>query len=301
MLFCCLTASSVDAQNEIRKDTFNFAQQLGYLYSHQDDAYTHPRGWWSLRTGALVYYTRKMARVENPDWQRRTFVQLPGQLRVAPGDRIVLQVDSDLVAEWPRQDKHSWGGNSPRFRTKIGLLQEHDARPALAMTVGVKFSSAKPTNIFEDRHNYRDSNGLAGLGTGVADYFIVFHVGKRPASDVTLNAHVGLAPLGDPTAYDRGSSQADEILWGGTVDWTPGAWRVQVGAAGMSGVLTTTHLHHYAVARLQLGRRWQRRGRIELAINAERGLTWTSDDWVGGLLVTTEFRRERKFWRDETD
>jgi hypothetical protein len=277
----------IPAGNEIRKQDFNFAHQLGYLYSRIDNAYFDPPGTWSLETGVLGHYTRNMPLVENPDWRERLLMQIPFTLRWSPAERIVLQANSDFVGEFPYRNRHSVGGNSPRFRAKIRLLEEGDVAPALAFTVGVKFSSAKPYNIWDGNHNYRDSNGLAGIGTGLADYFLILHASRALAGSTWVHSHVGLAPVGDPTAYGRGSSQADQILYGLSLERHFNThWGARAEIAGMAGALRTTSLDHYSVARLEFTRFLQAR---RIVLNLERGLTWTSDDWVAGLLARFDF------------
>lgn len=287
----CFCGGSATAQNDIRKDNFNFGHQSGYLYSRLDDGYFHERGWWSFETGIQHYYTRQMPHVTNPAWQERWFLQVPGQLEFAPSDNIVLRLNSDVVAEFPRQDKHSWGGNSPRFRTKIRLLNETQRRPALALTVGVTFSSAKPTNIEAGRHNYNDSNGLAGLGTGVADYHLVFNASKHVAKRTWLHAQLGLIPMGVPVDFRSGPSQADQLPYGFGIENRFEAWRLGNQVAGMAGVLKTTTLDHYAVYRLQVGRQFER---VLVTANGERGLKQESDDWVAGLWLKFAFQRQRE-------
>lgn len=278
--------------NTIRKDTFNFAHQLGYLYSRMDDAYFRERGRWSLETGLVGFYTRNMPLVENPAWQERLLLQLPFELRISPSDNIELQVNSDLVAESPYRNQRSMGGNSPRFRTRMRLLQETDRLPALAFTVGVKFSSAKPYNIWEGNHNYVDSNGLSGTGTGVADYFMVFHASRSIQEGLWIHARLGLAPLGDPTAYERGSSQADQILYGLSLEHAlHPLWLVTGEVSGMWGAIQTTNLDHYSVARAQVARQFDA---YRVTLNVERGLTWTTDDWVAGFYVRFDFGGEKE-------
>lgn len=288
-ILLCLAAlapSSAAAVNSIVKSDFNIAQQSGYLYSRLDDAYFYERGWWSFETGFQTYYSDNMPRVVNPAWQQRWFLQLPGQLEVAPSDNILLRLNSDAVAEFPRQDKHSAGGNSPRFRTKIRLLRETERRPALALTVGVTFSSAKPTNIQANRHNYNDSNGLAGLGTGVADYHLVFNASKNLAAHSLLHAQLGLAPLGIPVPFRGGPSQADQLPFGLGLHNRFNNWRLRSEFAGMFGVLKTTTLDNYLLLRLLGGYQFKK---CLLLANVERGLTPESDDWIGGLWVKFEF------------
>ena len=277
------TSHAMEGDNTIRKDTFNFAHQLGYLYSRMNDAYFRQRGEWSFETGFMGYYTRQMPLVENPEWEERLLLQMPFELRIYPSDNIELQINSDLVAELPYRNRRSMGGNSPRFRTKMRLLQETETLPALAFTVGVKFSSAKPYNIWEGNHNYVDSNGLAGTGTGVADYFMVLHASRTIGDHTWMHTRLGLAPLGDPTAYERGSSQADQILYGLSLEHALSShWQVTGEVSGMWGAIETTNLDHYSVARARLSRRF---GTTWVTLNVERGLTWTSDDWVAGFHV----------------
>lgn len=288
LLLLALVPRSSAAVNDIVKSNFNIAQQSGYLYSRLDDAYFYQHGWWSLETGFQTYYSNKMPLVVNPAWQERWFLQLPGQLEVAPSANIILRLNSDVVAEFPRQDKHSAGGNSPRFRTKIKLLAETARRPALALTVGVTFSSAKPTNIQANRHNYNDSNGLAGLGTGVADYHLVFNTSKELAKHSLLHAQLGLAPLGIPVPFRGGPSQADQLPFGLGLHNRFNHWRLRSELAGMFGVLKTTTLDNYLLLRLMGGYQFDQ---CLLLVNIERGLTRETDDWIGGFWAKFEFAR----------
>lgn len=283
-------AAPAGAANTIRKDTFNFGHQLGYLYSRIEDAELPAAGEWRFETGFVAYHTDPMPLVRNPDWRRRTLLTVPGRLEIGLAPIVALQLDGDLVAELPYRDIHQIGGNSPRVRTRIRLLEDRDRRPALALTLGVKFSSGKPYTLWDGRMNYDDSNGLAGIDTGVADYFIILSVGKRLGDRHRLLARAGLAPVGDPAqALERGGSQADQIPYGLAWIYSPvAAWQTRLEWAGFWGALTTTRLDHYSVARAVLEHRWPR---VWLAVRGERGLTPESDDWVGGAQVTIVWRR----------
>ncbi len=292
LAFCLLAVMprAARAENTIRKDTFNFGHQLGYLYSRMDDAYFAPGGTWYLETGVSAYYTAEMPLVTNPAWKERLLLQAPFEIGYSPADSIDVRAESDFVAEFPYRDRHSVGGNSPRFRTRIRLLREGETAPALAFTVGVKFSSAKPYNIWDGNLNYEDSNGLAGVGTGVTDYFMLFTASKQLGEGVWSHARVGLAPVGDPTAFERGSSQADQIPYGLSFDWLPlDKWGFTAEVAGMWGAITTTNLDHYSVARLQVHRLFDR---TRVYLNVERGLTRESDDWVVALRTRFYFGQE---------
>ncbi len=283
-------AAPAGAANTIRKDTFNFGHQFGYLYSRIEDAELLAAGEWRFETGFVAYHTRRMPLVRNPDWQRRTLLTVPGRLEVGLAPIVTLQLDSDLVAELPYRDIHQIGGNSPRVRTRIRLLTDTGRRPALALTLGVKFSSAKPYTLWDERMNYDDSNGLAGIGTGVADYFIIVSASKRVGPRHRFLARAGLAPVGDPSqALERGGSQADQIPYGLSWIYSPvPAWQTRVEWVGFWGALKTTRLDHYSVARAVVERRWSR---VWLALRGERGLTRESDDWVGGAQVTVVWQR----------
>jgi len=196
IILICLVFSSLWSQtgNTISKNDFNFALQSGYLYSRTDNAYFKNRGAWSFETGFVSFYTEKVPRVTNPDWQERMFLQVPFGFEIFPSDNLALQINSDAIAEFPRHPvlHHSIGGNSPRFRTKIKLLDEKPYVPALALTVGVTFSSAKPFNIWTRRHNYDESNGLAGPGTGVADYLLLITASKHLTTRNFIHARCGV-------------------------------------------------------------------------------------------------------------
>ena len=281
------------SRNTIRKADFNFGHQLGYLYARPDTAYIDSQYGFEFETGLQLYHTPHMPRVTNPAWQRYSLWTLPLGLKYSVAGRISLQVNSDAILQWPMLNAHSLGGNSPRVRAKVLLLDDRRWWPALALTVGVKFSSAKPWTIWYSRHNYRDSNGLAGPDTGVADYLLLLHVSKAMARSSAwqhwLHLNVGLAPLGDPTAYEHASSQADEIPFRlGYQALLRRRWDMALETAGMLGILSTTSLDKYAVARIAAGYRWGPHG---LYINAERGLTATSDTWVGGLWYRVRFGR----------
>lgn len=286
-------ASALDTTNTIRRNQFNFGHQLGYMYSRIDDAFFAGRGTWRFETGLATLYTGSMPRVRNRKWKERTMIYIPLYFELFPSDNIALQIElTDLFIEFPYVDHTSMGGKSPRFKTKIRLLQEHGILPAVAFTVGVKFSSAKPYVIWRHDHNYDESNGLCGAGTGVADYLLLFTFSKTFRKKLSLHAHIGLAPLGSPVEYSRGSAQADEIPYGFSLRYHPlQTWTVQMEVAGMYNGLRATELAHYSVARLKLV--WKPR-RHSWAVNIERGLTEESDEWVGGISGVFEFSPQKK-------
>ena len=282
-----------DPGNTIRKHDFNFGHQLGYMYSRMDDAYFGSRGEWSFETGFMGYYTEKMPRVANPDWQERLMLALPLYFTACASDAVTLQFDlTDLFVEFPYRDIHSTGGKSPRFRAKMKLFSEGRLLPAAAFTIGVKFSSAKPYNIWEKNHNYEESNGLSGAGTGVADYLLLFLFSKRLSPALLLHWRLGIAPLGSPVEYERGSGQADEIPYGLSAEYAlPGKTTVKAEIAGMYNGLESTELAHYSVARLNLIRRFSA---LSLTLDLERGLTEESDDWVAGFYTKFDFNRKSR-------
>ena len=210
-----------------------------------------------------------------------------------PSDNIALQIElTDLFVEFPYVDYHNTGGKSPRFKTKIRLLGERRVLPAIAFTAGVKLSSAKPYTIWARKHNYNESNGLAGAGTGVADYLLLFTFSKKIAETTSLHAHFGLAPLGSPVEYSRGSAQADEIPYGVSVRhrFSP-QWDGRLEVCGMYNGLKATELAHYSIVRFRVD--WKP-VRHSIALNLEHGLTEESDEWVGGIFGIFDFRVEKR-------
>ncbi|MBN1758379.1 MAG: hypothetical protein JW863_08690, partial [Chitinispirillaceae bacterium] len=186
-----------DTSNTISRNDFNFGHQLGYMYSRMDDAWFADRGVWRFETGFAALYTSSMPEVRNAYWKERTVLYVPLYFELFPSDNIALLIElTDLFVEFPYVDYTSMGGKSPRFKTKIRLCREGKRLPAIAFTAGVKFSSAKPYVIWRDDHNYDESNGLAGAGTGVADYLLLFTVSKALTAATSIHAHAGLAPLG---------------------------------------------------------------------------------------------------------
>lgn len=280
-----------DTSNTITRNEFNFGHQLGYMYSRMDNAYFRESGNWSFETGLVAYYTPQMPLVRNPFWKERTIVMIPLYFTFSPCPTIELQADlTDLFIEFPYQDINNAGGKSPRFRTKIRLLEEKNSLPAIAFTVGVKFSSAKPYTIWANRHNYDESNGLAGAGTGVADYLLLFTFSKQIATSMSLSARIGLAPIGSPVEYKRGSAQADEIPYGFQLKKTLFAnWATSMEVSGMYNGLPATHLAHYSVARVQLTRSGTR---DHFTLNLERGLTRETDTWVAGFYEKWDFYKK---------
>jgi hypothetical protein len=282
---------SARGANTITRDSFNFGHQLGYMYSRMDNAYFKEAGNWSFETGLLSYYTPTMPLVRNPLWKERTIVMIPLCFIFSPCRTIELQADlTDLFIEFPYQDLDNAGGKSPRFRTKIRLLEEKKDLPAIAFTVGVKFSSAKPYTIWANRHNYDESNGLAGAGTGVADYLLLFTCSKRIADSMHLTARIGLAPIGSPVEYTRGSAQADEIPYGFQIKRALSShWASSIEVSGMYNGLPATRLAHYSVARLQFAHTGG--GKSHFVLDIERGLTRETDTWVAGFYEKWDFKR----------
>jgi hypothetical protein len=277
---------AADTSNTITRDEFNFGHQLGYIYSRMDDAYCNTEKPFLFTTGFLSFYTPVMPLVRNPYWKERLIVMIPLYAEYIPCSRVALQIEmTDLFIEFPYENINNMGGKSPRFKTKIRLFGERGLRPALAMTVGVKFSSAKPYTIWGNNHNYDESNGLAGAGTGVADYVLLFTASRQVRPDLTVHARLGLAPLGSPVEYIRGSAQADEIPYGIAVNKkTSDRWSFQAEASGMYNGLRSTRLAHYSVARFQIIHT-SRQG--NLTFNFERGLTRETDTWVAGFYLRT--------------
>lgn len=282
---------AADTSNTITRNEFNFGHQLGYMYSRMDNAYFKDAGNWSFETGLVACYTPEMPLVRNPFWKERTIVMIPLYFSFSPCRTIELQADlTDLFIEFPYQDLDNAGGKSPRFRTKIRLLEEKNVLPAIAFTVGVKFSSAKPYTIWANRHNYDESNGLAGAGTGVADYLLLFTFSKQIASSMSLSARIGLAPIGSPVEYQRGSAQADEIPYGFQLKKAFNTtWATSMEVCGMYNGLPATRLAHYSVARLQITRNGNR---SHCTLNLERGLTRETDTWVAGFYEKWDFYKK---------
>ncbi|MBN1308341.1 MAG: hypothetical protein JXA18_10520 [Chitinispirillaceae bacterium] len=294
---CLVIAAAVgqEAGNTISRNEFNFGHQLGYMYSRMDDAWFRERGVWRFETGFAALYTSHMPRVRNPYWRERTMAYIPLYFELFPSDNISLQIElTDLFVEFPYYDIGSIGGKSPRFKTKIRLLRERHYLPAIALTVGIKFSSAKPYVIWRDSCNYDESNGLAGAGTGVADYLLLFTVSKSLTAATSLHGRIGLAPLGSPVdEYGYGSRQADEIPYGVSLRhvFSP-HWSARMEVSGMYNGLHAARLAHYSVARVQGS--WRPAGRHTVTLNVEHGLTEESDEWVGGLFVTFEWKVRKR-------
>jgi hypothetical protein len=295
LVFCAVLALPAknfagDTSNTISRDSFNFGHQLGYMYSRMDDAYFKDGGAWSFQTGFLSFYTPDMPLVRNPFWKERLILMIPLYFDFYPCSAIEIEAElTDLFIEFPYVNINNMGGKSPRFKTKMRLLKERDYLPAIAFTVGVKFSSAKPYTIWDNHHNYDQSNGLAGACTGVADYLLLFTFSKKLGLTTTVDARLGLAPLGSPVEYSRGSAQADEIPYGIAIRRDVGRSAAQFEISGMYNGLPATILAHYSVARLQLFRDV---GRSTFVINLERGLTRETDTWVGGFYVKFNFNKK---------
>jgi hypothetical protein len=275
---------AADTSNTIGRDEFNFGHQLGYMYSRMDDAYFKDNSTCTFTTGFLAFHTPRMPLVRNVDWKERTILMVPLYFEYFPCSRVSLQAEvTDLFIEFPYAGIENMGGKSPRFKTKIKLLDERGNVPAIAFTIGVKFSSAKPYTIWDNNHNYDESNGLAGAGTGVADYLLLFTASRHIRPDITIHARLGLAPLGSPVEYTRGSAQADEIPYGIALKKElTGQWALQTELCGMYNGLKSTRLAHYSVARIK---GTYQQGPLELTFDAERGLTEETDTWVGGIYV----------------
>lgn len=280
-----------DTSNTIQKSNFNFGHQSGYMYSRMGDAYFKEAGFWDFQTGFMAYYTRKMPLVRNPYWQERLMLTVPLYFTIYPCDLIALEIElTDLFVEFPYQNKHNTGGKTPRFKTKMRLLKEGRYRPAVAFTVGVAFSSAKPYTIWDNNHNYDESNGLAGAGTGEADYLLLFNVSKKIGSSLIIHSRLGLAPLGSPVEYVRGSGQADEIPYGISVyNKFNNSWAAQMEVSGMYNGLSSTTLAHYSVFRIQVHRETKL---STITLNLEKGLTRETDEFVAGFYNTFHFRKK---------
>lgn len=288
IIFSILISNSFGI-NTISKSNFNFAHQLGYLYSTTDNAYFKTKNSWSFKTGFVFYYTKEMPLVINPDWKERSFYQIPFAFEFYPSNNITLQFNTDLIAQYPRHPilHHSIGGNSPRFRTKIKLKSESILFPALALTMGVKFSSAKPYNIYSKTHNYYESNGLAGPGTGTADYLILITASKKYSKFLNFHTRLGLAPVGDPT---KAPSQADEVLYGFTLEsFINNHISFKNEVAGMKGFIASTSpdLDHYSVYRFLFNYKFKTK---TISVNIEKGLTNSSDDFVLGTYIKFDFK-----------
>lgn len=272
-----------DTANAIFRNQFNFGHQLGYMYARMDDAYFGKRGTWTFETGGAILYTSEMPRVRSSHWKERTFIYIPLYFELFPSDNVTFIIEmTDLFVELPYYDIHSMGGKSPRVKTKLRLVKEGLYMPAMSFTAGVKFSSAKPWVIWRNDHNYDESNGLAGAGTGVADYLLLVTLSKT-AGYTSLHMHFGLAPVGSPVEYRRGSAQADELPYGMSIrHHFTHEWSGRIEVAGMYNGLSSTELAHYAVARMRMSRSL---GRHVLAINVEHGLTEESDEWGAGIFA----------------
>lgn len=282
--------SLADTSNTITREYFNFGHQLGYIYARMSDAFFEERGRWDFESGLGILYTSNMPLVRNPYWQKRTFIYIPLYFEVFPSNNISLQFEvTDLFVEFPYYDITSMGGKSPRFKTKIKLFPERKYFPAIALTMGVKFSSAKPYVIWRNDHNYDESNGLAGAGTGVADYLILFSFSKNLNKQVSFHSHLGLAPLGSPVEYIRGSAQADEIPYGVSLRYNfSRAFWSNIEVCGMYNGLRSTKLAHYSVARIILLHKTEK---LSLKLNIQHGLTKESDEWGGGGYVVFHFKK----------
>lgn len=283
----CLAA---DTGNTIHRNIFNFGHQMGYIYSRMDDAYFEKSGTWSFETGFVAFYTSKMPMVKNDEWKERLMFIIPLYFEYYPADFVMLKLElTDLFIEFPYKSIKNTGGKSPRFETKVRLVKEKRFIPSVAFTIGVKFSSAKPYTIWKNDHNYYESNGLAGAGTGVADYFLIFTLSKGITESDYLSARIGLAPLGSPVEYARGSAQADEIPYGVSYRKLWNKWEGVMQLSGMYNGLRATQLAHYSVLRLQIKRLFNR---STFTLNFEKGLTRESDEWVAGFYQKFDFNKK---------
>lgn len=292
ILFLVIKMSfALDTLNTIQKGDFNFGHQSGFMYSRMGDAYFKEAGFWDFQTGFISYYTREMPMVNNPHWKERLMLTIPLYFTIYPCNAIALEVElTDLFVEFPYKNKHNTGGKTPRFKTKIRLLKETAYRPAIAFTIGVAFSSAKPYTIWDNDHNYDESNGLAGAGTGEADYLLLFNVSKKIGSSMIIHSRLGLAPLGSPVEYKRGSGQADEIPYGISVfNKLNRSWSAQMELSGMYNGLSSTKLAHYSVFRVQIHRETKL---STVTLNLEKGLTRETDEFVAGFYNTFHFKRK---------
>ncbi|HEX2955347.1 MAG TPA: hypothetical protein VHO70_00865 [Chitinispirillaceae bacterium] len=269
----------IDSGNTICRGDFNFGHQLGYMYAKFDSAYFNPEGSFSFLTGFIAYYTPEMPMVKNPEWKKRTILMIPLEIEFTPCKIMSLQFDiTDLFIEFPYKNYENMGGKSPRVRTKILLLKERRIAPAIALTLGVKWSSAKPYTMWHGKHNYYESNGLAGAGTGVADYTILFTLSKKILPKLTLHSRIGLIPVGSPMGVGR---QADEIPYGLSVEYKTHEWlNLKAEIAGMYNGLPITRLAHYSVFRFLLN---AHKNKSTFSLNLEKGLTSCSDQWVAGV------------------
>jgi hypothetical protein len=283
----------------IDKANFDFGHQLGYIYSRTDSAYFRKAGEWTFETGFLDYYESRMPFVRNPHWRERNMLLVPLLFEIYPCSTIAIQAAlTDLFVEFPCRNIHSMGGKSPRFMTKMRLLKEGRFLPATAFTVGVKFSSAKPYNIWENTHNYDESNGLAGACTGVSDYLMLFTLSKRLSPSLAVHGRFGLAPLGSPVPRSiteplrTSNGQADEIPYGVMVTGSAGSrFCFEAGIIGMYPMLSTTILGHYSQVRLAPAVRF---GRVRLTLDVEKGLTRESDEWVAGVYTKFDLGKEKR-------
>ncbi len=284
----CANIFAKDTSNTILKSNFNFGHQSGYMYSRMSDAYFKSPGSWDFQTGFVAFYTSEMPLVRNDYWKERLLLTMPLTFIIYPCNFIELEINlTDLFVEFPYESVHNAGGKTPRFKTKMRLLKERTYLPAIAFTVGVAFSSAKPFTIWDNDHNYDESNGLAGAGTGVADYLLLFTMSKKIDTTLILTGRIGLVPLGSPVEYERGSGQADEIPYGLSVyKKVIPHLALQCDISGMYNGLSSTKLAHYSVARIQVIGLTKR---CDYSLNIEHGLTEESDEWVGGMYVTMHF------------
>jgi hypothetical protein len=283
-------AVGADTTNTIDKSNFNFGHQSGYMYSVMDSAYFDTINKLTFRTGFLSYYTSDMPMVRNPEFKKRLMLLIPLHLQLHVNSIMSLEmVLTDLFIEFPYKNIHNTGGKSPRFSTKLRLLKESRYLPAIAFTMGCTFSSAKPYTIWDNNHNYDESNGLAGAGTGVADYFLIFTLSKRIDSTFSATCRIGLAPIGSPVEYVRGSGQADEIPYGLSIQKRfLSMYSVQAEIAGMYNGLRGTLLAHYSVARIMAT---IHKNNNRFCLNIERGLTPESDDWVLGVYTSFSIKK----------
>jgi len=253
-LLLAIFAGVICGQNEIDRNHFNFGHQSGYIYARFDSAAIGEGGRVSVATSLL--HTPTMPGVSNPDYQTRTILLVPLEISYSVARRVRLYGKiTDLFIEWPYESIDNTGGKSPFFKASFALRKPKENQQLfLSASVGVKFSSAKPYTIWKKKHSYATSNGLAGAGTGVADYLLEILAHYRLSRSIELHTRIGLAPLGSPVEYTRGSAQADQILYTVAVQQAlrPDVfWRIE--SIGMLGALRYLKYTDYHVLRFVAG------------------------------------------------
>ena len=118
----------------------------------------------------------------------------------------------------------------------------------------------------------------------------MFNVSKKIGSSLIIHSRLGLAPLGSPVEYVRGSGQADEIPYGISVyNKFNNSWAAQMEVSGMYNGLSSTTLAHYSVFRIQVHRETKL---STITLNLEKGLTRETDEFVAGFYNTFHFRKK---------